>query len=317
MALYLGFDTSNYTTSAAVYDSDARRVIHRKQLLCVRSGALGLKQSDAVFAHVKQLPQILEGLFFAVRQELSAPIAAVGASVRPRSQEGSYMPCFLVGELAARSVAATQGVPFYPLSHQNGHNAAALYSAGRLDLIGQEFIAFHLSGGTTECVHVTPDEQEVFSAQVLSQSMDLKCGQAIDRVGAMLGLSFPAGKELDALSLKSEKKFSIRTTFRDGNCCISGLENQCARMVREGALPEDVARYCIEYVCAVVRQMALDAREALPGRPLIFSGGVMSNSLIRQRLTEELGGFFAQPEFSADNAAGIAVLTAQRSGCRV
>ena len=159
---------------------------------------------------------------------------------------------------------------------------------------------------------MTPEEQEVFSAQVLSQSLDLKCGQAIDRVGGMLGLPFPAGKELDALSLKSSKTFPVRTTFRDGNCCISGLENQCARMIRDGALPEDVARYCIEYVCAVVRRMALDARE-----PLIFSGGVMSNSLIRQRMTEELGGFFAQPEFSADNAAGIAVLTAYRSGCHV
>ena len=107
MPYYLGIDTSNYTTSAAVFDSSTGCVVHKKKLLPVAEGALGLKQSDAVFAHVKQLPQILEELFFAVPQAQNQ-LAAVGVSVRPRNAQDSYMPCFLTGRLAADAISAAR-----------------------------------------------------------------------------------------------------------------------------------------------------------------------------------------------------------------
>ena len=171
MPYYLGIDTSNYTTSAAVFDSQTGQVIHRKKLLPVAKGSLGLKQSDAVFAHVKQLPQILEELFFDLPP---VSLAAVGVSARPRNQEDSYMPCFLTGKLAASAICSVNRIPMYEFSHQCGHIAAALYSAGRLDLVGQEFIAFHFSGGTTECVHVRPGNETVFDTEIIYHSLDLK-----------------------------------------------------------------------------------------------------------------------------------------------
>lgn len=314
MPYYLGIDTSNYTTSAAVFDSQTGQVIHRKKLLPVAKGSLGLKQSDAVFAHVKQLPQILEGLFFDLPP---VSLAAVGVSARPRNQEDSYMPCFLTGKLAASAICSVNRIPMYEFSHQCGHIAAALYSAGRLDLVGQEFIAFHFSGGTTECVHVRPGNETVFDTEIIYHSLDLKCGQAIDRVGGMLGLSFPAGKELDALSLNADKRFPVKTTFKDGNCCVSGLQNQCEKLLKQGESKENIARFCIDSVCKIVWQMADNARTQYPGLPLIFSGGVMSNTLINQKISEDFGGFFAEPQFSADNAAGTSILAAVRDGVKV
>lgn len=311
MAYYLGIDTSNYTTSAAVFHSETGRIAHRKKLLPVAQGALGLKQSDAVFAHVKQLPQIIEELFFDLPP---VQLAAVGVSARPRNQQDSYMPCFLTGKLAASAISSVNRIPMVEFSHQCGHIAAALYSAGRLDLIGKEFIAFHFSGGTTECVHVSKGGDEVFHTEILYHSLDLKCGQAIDRVGGMLRLPFPAGRELDALSLLADKRFPVKTTFKDGNCCISGLQNQCEKLLKQGESRENIARFCIDSVCKIVEQMAQNVREKYPNLPLIFSGGVMSNSLISKKITEEYGGYFATPEFSADNAAGTAILTAVRNG---
>lgn len=311
MSYYLGIDTSNYTTSAAIFDTETLQVVHRKKLLPVSEGSLGLKQSDAVFAHVKQLPQILEELFFTMPK---ISLAAVGVSARPRNNNDSYMPCFLTGKLAAAAISASQKIPMYEFSHQCGHIAAALYSAGRLDLIGKESIAFHFSGGTTECVHVSRGGDEVLKTELVSHSLDLKCGQAIDRVGGMLGLSFPAGKEMDALSLQADKRFKVKTTFKDGNCCVSGLQNQCEKLWKQGESRENVARFCIDSVEAIVEQMAKDAQKNYPGLPLVFSGGVMSNSLISKKITEEYGGIFAQPQFSADNAAGTSVLAAVRDG---
>lgn len=311
MAIYLGIDTSNYTTSVAAFDTQTGQIVHRKKLLPVAQGTLGLKQSDAVFAHVKQLPQLLEELFFALPEN---KLTAVGVSVRPRDQEDSYMPCFLTGKLAASAISSANSIPMYGFSHQCGHIAAALYSAKRLDLIGQEFIAFHFSGGTTECVHVEKGMDEVLSVKILYHSLDLKCGQAIDRVGTMMGLSFPAGRELDALSQCADRRFPVKTTFKEGNCCVSGLQNQCEKLWKQGESRENVARFCIDSVYKIVEQMTQNSQNQYPGLPLIFSGGVMSNSLIREKIAREYHGYFAEPEFSADNAAGIAVLAAIRDG---
>ena len=310
MAVFAGFDTSNYTTSVAFFDSETGKVTHRKKLLPVKQGALGLKQSDAVFAHVKQLPELVRDLF----TELDQPLAGVGVSTQPRSMDGSYMPCFLVGELAAEVACGVAKAPRFNFSHQQGHVAAALYSCGKLELLKQEFIAFHFSGGTTECVLVRPDEEKLISTEIIAESLDLKCGQVIDRVGGMLNMPFPSGKYLDELAQKSTKTYKIKPTFKDNNVCVSGVENQCKKRLEQGEAPEDVAKFCLESVCAIVETMIKNNLEQYPGLPLIFSGGVMSNSLIRARVTKKFGGSFAEPEFSSDNAAGIAVLAAAKAG---
>ena len=229
MPYYLGIDTSNYTTSAALYNSGTNEIRQKKQLLPVKDGALGLRQSDAVFSHVKQLAPLLEELL-----DQAYPICGVGVSTRPRDQEGSYMPCFLVGDVVASSVAAALGVPKYPVSHQAGHVMAALYSTGQIPLYREPFIAFHLSGGTTDCLLCQPDETYTLGITLLATSSDLKAGQAVDRVGGMLGLPFPAGPTLEQLALASTKVYKIKPPFQGDNPSISGLENKCQKMLRDG-----------------------------------------------------------------------------------
>ena len=143
---YLGIDTSNYTTSVALHTVDG--IESRRRLLPVKEGERGLRQSDAVFLHVKQFPQLFESL------PSPTPLAAVGVSSKPRNTENSYMPCFLTGVTLARTLAHAHGCPFYEFSHQQGHVAAGVWSAGREDLLGKPFLAFHVSGGTTEVPEV-------------------------------------------------------------------------------------------------------------------------------------------------------------------
>lgn len=302
---YLGFDTSNYTTSAALYFPEENRIVHRKMLLPVKSGEKGLRQSDAVFHHTVQLNKVCEGLF----ADTDVNISAVGASAYPRSIEGSYMPCFLVGVNTAKTVSSVCKVNFHTTSHQNGHILAALYSCGKLDLIKEPFIAFHLSGGTTEVLFVEPDANEIIKCRLIASSLDLKAGQAIDRVGVMLGMGFPCGAELDALSRKSNKTFRIRPTSKGLDISLSGVENKCMKMFSENYPKEDIARYCIEHISASLDKMTQGIIEKYGSIPLVYSGGVMSNSIIRKRFEEYYGGYFAEPEFSSDNAAGVAILT--------
>ena len=302
---YLGIDTSNYTTSVALYYPEENRIVHRKKLLPVKEGEKGLRQSDAVFHHTVQLHEITEELF----SEVSPSIDAVCASAFTRMSEGSYMPCFLVGLNTAKILATVLKKEVKITSHQNGHIVAALYSADRLDLLKERFIAFHVSGGTTEALLVEPDEAEVIKCTLVASSLDLKAGQAIDRAGVMMGLRFPSGAEMDLLSQKSERSFGKIKVFSKGaDVSLSGLENKCRKMLSDGESKEDISRFCFQYICSALETMTDRIIEEYGNLPLLYSGGVMSNSIIRERLTKKYNGIFASPEFSADNAAGVAIL---------
>lgn len=301
MTAVLGLDTSNYTTSAALFDGETGENVGR--LLDVRPGELGLRQSDALFQHVKRLPGLLEEL---LKEEQD--IRAVGASTRPRAVEGSYMPCFLAGASQGRGIAAALGVPFYPHSHQQGHLAAAAWSAGRLDLLDASFLAWHLSGGTTELLLVKPKGYTV-EAEVIGGTSDLSAGQLIDRTGVLLGLPFPAGKALDELSQQdgSALAFSVRL---DGlTFSLSGMENHVKALAERGESPVNIARFAVATVAGVVRRATAEAQRQYPGLPVLCSGGVASNSRLRAVLTENCGAVFAQPKYSTDNAMGTAILT--------
>lgn len=300
--MYLGFDTSNYTTSVAAFDGAAGRNCSR--LLDVKPGELGLRQSDAVFAHVKRLPELADALFRSVGP---CEIRAIGVSTRPRAVDGSYMPCFLAGVSAAKTMASALGVPCYEFSHQQGHIAAALWSAGRLDLMAQPHLAWHLSGGTTELLLVEPEDRNVRAARI-GGTNDISAGQIMDRTGKLLQLNFPSGKALDQLSRQSEEKQFFKVKSADLQVSFSGLENKITEFFRSGHSPAETAYYAVSSVCDAVVRTTKDALKQYPGLPVVFSGGVASNSLLRERCAE-FEPVFAEPALSTDNAMGIAVLT--------
>ncbi len=304
MRRFLGFDTSNYTTSVAVAAEDGSGRNEGK-LLQVKPGELGLRQSEALFQHVKALPERMNAL---AEAEVLGEIAAVGASTQPRTVEGSYMPCFLAGTSQAQSMAAAMGVPFYGFSHQQGHIAAACWSSGHLELLDKPLLAWHLSGGTTELLLVVPEDGELRCGRI-GGTTDLSAGQLIDRTGQLLGMQFPAGKMLDRIAGYSEGKNSFRVRLKGLEFSLSGVENQVKDMVEDHRLPSDIARFALLTIASVVERTTQAARRQYPGLPVICSGGVASNSLLRERLP---GVIFCPPAYSTDNAMGVAMLTMRR-----
>lgn len=300
----LGIDTSNYTTSAAVCRADGSGT-NAGRLLTVREGELGLRQSEALFQHVKALPERFHEL---EEQGFLAGIAAVGASTRPRAVEGSYMPCFLAGASQGETLAAALGVPFYAFSHQQGHVAAVCWSAGRLDLLDRPMLAWHLSGGTTELLLVAPEGSSLHCARIGGTS-DLSAGQLIDRAGQMMNVPFPAGRTLDRLAQHSERRDCFRVRLQGLEFSLSGVENKVREMNEAHRLPSDVARFTLLTIASAVERTTQAALRQYPGLPVVCSGGVASNSLLRQRLGRAV---FGQPAYSTDNAMGTAVLALRR-----
>ncbi len=297
----IGFDTSNYTTSIAWFDGEIGE--NCSKLLPVKPGELGLRQSDAVFAHTKSLPELTGRLFSHVRV---GEITAVGVSTRPRALEGSYMPCFMVGFSHAKLLADYLGVPLIEVSHQQGHVAACTWSAGRMDLLDTPHLAWHLSGGTTELLLIEPEDGNVRCTKI-GGTTDISAGQLIDRTGQLLSLPFPSGKYIDALSQNAHMQETFRVKCTDCYFSLSGVQNKVQQFHEKYNLAEETAAFALRCVAGAVFQATKQAKLTFPGLPVVFSGGVASNSMLRQQM-RPLEPVFAPPLYSTDNAMGVAVL---------
>ncbi len=302
MADFLGIDTSNYTTSAAVFSSNGK-AYQSKKLLPVKSGELGLRQSDAVFHHTKQLPEVLRGLFGVSK----SGFCAIGVSTKPRNNADSYMPCFLCGKSAAYSASLASNIPVYETSHQTGHILAALYSAQALQLLNKPFYAYHISGGTTDLLLCTPDSENVVNIERIGGSADLNAGQAVDRIGVAMGFGFPAGALLEKTALECDLSYNPKVSVKGTQCSLSGVENKCMAMLQNGESKACVARFCLDIIANSILKTAQNAL-AQKLYPIVFAGGVMSNSIIAEKIKSDIAdSYFAKPEFSCDNALGCAI----------
>ena len=304
--IILAVDTSNYTSSLAILTLGGELLANLKRPLPVKPGERGLRQSDAVFAHTVNIPSLMQE----ARDIIAGKeIVAVGVSSTPRNEEGSYMPCFLSGVAAAESISAALGAPLYRFSHQCGHIMAAIYSSGNYALLDGPFGAFHISGGTTELVRVTPTEQG-FLTELIGGTADLNAWQVIDRIGVYLGLRFPAGPSLEQLANKNNSQIPQKRISSKGTTVnLSGLENMAIKLYKDTEDAPLTAAFVFDYVGRAVSAMLDSYTEQYGNSKVVCAGGVMCNGIIKNMLSERYDVCFAEPSMSADNAVGIAALT--------
>ena len=307
----LGLDTSNYRTSLAVVSTEMEIIWSGRIFLPVPPGERGLRQSDAVYMHLKQL----KVLFRELGKKANLQISAVCASVSPRDREDSYMPVFEAGETAGMGIAAALNVPFFRTNHQLGHLYAARFGT-RLER-EEHFLALHLSGGTTDLLHVNGERCET-----IGSSLDLHAGQLVDRIGVSLGCSFPAGPELEKLAVKGtcEGRFGCAMTNGDLCCHFSGAESQAQRWIRENAFPPEViSRETYDLLVRTVSRMLTAGAAVSETKDALIFGGIASSALFRCMLTERLRrmrspvrAVFGEADLSGDNAVGVALIGADR-----
>lgn len=310
MKAVLGLDTSCYTTSAALVSTSGRIIASARRLLTVEAGERGLMQSQGLFQHVKNLPDMISDV---MRKAPQAEIVAVSASTRPRPAQESYMPVFRAGESQARAAAALLRVPFYPVSHQEGHVRAAMVDSG-IDL-AQPFLALHLSGGTTEILL-----SEAGRLTLLGGSLDLHAGQLVDRTGVRMNLPFPAGPSLERLAMEGVRQGKVQgligVSIKGVDCCMAGAENKIMRFMDEdGMSREQIAAEVFDFLARTLSRQIEAACERTLCRQALLAGGVASSLLLRELLTARAKKrrlncrlCFARPELSGDNAVGVALL---------
>lgn len=306
----LGIDTSNYTTSVAAVDLEGNFLDQKRKLLEVPLGERGLRQSEALFAHLKIIDSLLADL-----DKPTSKLVALSVSERPRAKEDSYMPVFLVGLQFGRVLSQMMQIPLFLFSHQEGHLESAVYS-GKFKP-ERPFLSLHLSGGTTELLLVEKTGAH-YKEEIIAHTQDLSAGQFVDRVGVALGLKFPAGPALESLALNSQNILVIPSFFKEGKASFSGAETAALRHIRQGVNYSDVARATENCVAKTIEKMLIWGMKESKIKEVLLMGGVMANSHIRscleKRLTHPAVGAklkFASPALSSDNAVGIARLGAE------
>ncbi len=304
--LVLGIDTSNYTTSLSLISMEGQLIHEERKLLPVKPGEVGLRQSEALFHHIKNLPQLFEKLLTDI-----APmkIAAISSATRPRPLEESYMPVFLGAQSYGQAMATLLKVPLYQFSHQEGHIEAGLWSSGFVPR--KPFLALHLSGGTTEALAVTP-QGPGYQINILGGTNDLSAGQYIDRIGVKLGLPFPAGPHLEVLAKKwVDSPPSVPLSVQENHISLSGPETHFKRLIEQGHPPAAVASGVFHSLGKGLIKLIKNL--AAPYQEILLVGGVACNSIIKEHLEEAfqksgIRFYFANPRFSSDNAVGIGLL---------
>lgn len=302
--VFLGIDTSCYTTSCALVDKDGNLLGEARKLLEVPLGKRGLQQSQMVFQHTRALPTLIKQLPGLRQYKLSG----IGVSGFPRRELDSYMPAFLVGKGQGETLAHLAEVPLYVFSHQENHVLAALRELGHIPQ--ESFLALHLSGGTTEVLFCEP-EGHFFKTSLLGGGDDLNAGQFVDRVGVAMGLPFPAGPSLEALASSGEVSKPLPVAVKEGHISFGGPCSEAMRRLEKGVSHEEVAASVFTCIAASLEKMLAYHMDKYNVKCLIAVGGVMSNQYLRRRLACFMArrqGFvyFASPKYSGDNASGVA-----------
>lgn len=303
--VFFGIDTSAYTTSIAAV-SHGRLLLDKRKMLEVPKGGRGLRQSEAVFSHIKNLRELFCGIGMPMDD-----LTAVAFSEKPCPTQDSYMPVFCVGASHAAAVAAAAGAELYSLTHQHGHIYSALLDN---DIDDGQYGAFHVSGGTLDILKVNINNGIVADIRTLGGSLDITCGQLIDRAGVAAGLTFPSGSEMEKLYVSGAPKLAVHVEGLSAN--LSGAETQALRRLASGENAAIVCSAVIDCVSRTLTRLLVNTADFCGFKSFLFTGGVICNTIIRENIKNvcaenSLGCMFAQKHLCSDNACGLA-LAAER-----
>lgn len=313
----LGIDTSCYTTSLAVVNESFELCHDGRIMLDVPSGHRGLRQSDAFFQHIGNMSRLMEQCFENID---TRSIKGIAVSARPRNTAGSYMPVFTAGLHIARAIHSLLKIPIYEVSHQESHIEAGVWSSNHE--MNPDFLAYHISGGTTELLLVQRDEY--MEIKQVGGSSDLNAGQFIDRIGVAMGMKFPCGQEMDKLC-REHGKMGIDVPISIDGCYMSfsGPETYVRRLVENKTLDKremaEISMGVFECIAKSIEKTVINAKSKHDIGELLLVGGVASNSAIRDYLKNSekmkkrgILAIFSDGRYSADNAVGTAVIGMRR-----
>ncbi|WP_195968911.1 tRNA (adenosine(37)-N6)-threonylcarbamoyltransferase complex transferase subunit TsaD [Streptococcus salivarius] len=220
----------------------------------------------------------------------------------------------LVGMAAAKAFAWAHGLPLIPVNHMAGH----LMAAREVQELEYPLLALLVSGGHTELVYVS----EPGNYKIVGETRDDAVGEAYDKVGRVMGLTYPAGREIDELAHKGKDVYDFpRAMIKEDHLefSFSGLKSAFINLHHNAEQKGDVLikeDLCASFQAAVLDILLAKTKKALeryPVKTLVVAGGVAANQGLRERLAEEITDvdvFIPPLRLCGDNAGMIALAAA-------
>lgn len=220
----------------------------------------------------------------------------------------------LVGLAAAKAFAWANHLPLIPVNHMAGH----LMAARQVQELTYPLLALLVSGGHTELVYV----EKPGKYEIVGETRDDAVGEAYDKVGRVMGLTYPAGREIDELAHKGEDVYHFpRAMIKEDNLefSFSGLKSAFINLHHNATQKGEFLRkedLCASFQAAVLDILLAKTKKALQTYPvstLVVAGGVAANKGLRERLSAELADVelvIPPLRLCGDNAGMIALAAA-------
>jgi len=312
--IIIGIDTSCYTTSIAAISLEKNIILNEKIMLIVKESSKGLRQSEGVFQHIKNLGELSEKL-----KPLHDKYNIVGVCVskKPRPLENSYMPVFTVGYNFGKAMANSLNCKFYETTHQENHIEASLLNSKIVNR--DKFLSVHMSGGTTEILLLSRNNGSLeYNIEIVGGTKDISFGQLIDRTGVKLGYNFPCGKYIDKNAIECDRQIlnGLKTSVKDGYMNLSGLENQIDKII-DSEDNKYVSKLILDSVVRNMYKSLIYISKLYNINEVVFCGGVAASEYVRINLSkklrkEKIYSYFTKSEYSTDNACGCAIIGVDR-----
>lgn len=257
--------------------------------------------------HVEQITLCLEEAL-AEAKVTPAELSGVAVTYGP-----GLVGALLIGLSAAKAFAWAHSLPLIPVNHMAGH----IYAARLVKPLTFPLMALLVSGGHTEIVYMKEDG----SYEIIGETRDDAAGEAYDKVGRVLGLAYPSGKEIDQLAHQGKDQYAFpRAMLKEDNYdfSFSGLKSAFINLVHNGQqrgenfVKEDLAASFQASVVEVLVTKTLRACEEYEVNQLIIAGGVAANQGLREAMTKEITEYFPDLDLvipplrlCGDNAAMI------------
>jgi N6-L-threonylcarbamoyladenine synthase len=311
---FLGIDTSNYTTSIAVVDQKRNLLFDARKLLTIQSGQRGLRQSDAFFQHIHNMPILFQKLSNTLK---NYNIQGISVSSRPRPVEKSYMPVFRAGQSFGKSMAYLFNCTYQEYSHQENHIESAKWSL-HAPIATEAFIGVHISGGTTEILYVKNNEEASYKIDIIGGTTDISAGQFIDRMGVKLGFNFPAGKDMDRLAMDQTVRHTLKlpVSVKDTYISFSGPETMAYKLLQQNENKTIAAQVVLKCIAQSLEKAIINSCRKMGLNQILIMGGVAASQYLRCYLSEHLAKrnymvHFGEGQYCTDNAVGVALLASK------
>jgi len=281
----LGIESTAHTFGIGIVDENYNILEDRRVAYKPKEGIVPMEAAEF---HIKNIDKLTKGIDF-------SEIDLIGVTNGP-----GLPPCLRVGIEFSKKLSEKLKKPLIGVNHCQAH-----IEIGKILCCTKNPIVLYVSGGNTQVIYYNQ------GYKILGETQDIGLGNALDKLGRVVGLEFPAGPKIEKLAKKG-KFIILPYSVKGMDLNFSGILSEAIRKINKGINVEDILFSFQEICFSMLAEVCERAMAATEINELLVVGGVAQNKRLQEILRimciERGAKFYAVPkEYSSDNGVMIAM----------